>query len=234
MKGVLERNWDKISQQTLDNIKLTIFKIFFDKSASIRSMVANVITTLFLRLPHNHWTEIISFLETNLEQNVQEIVETSLESIGKIFEDLKMNTENMNFNSNDNPFSKVIMKLMLMCDAQYPQKIKERSLHCLNTFIQFMNQEFLNNYLNILFSNSQDQDPSLRQKSCEGFLDLYELKKMFTLQYLDQILETMLKLTLDQSPNVKKIACRFWSEYLLVSKNESLDRIHHLKSILYL
>jgi len=220
----------------LDNIKSTLFKVFYDSNTKIRSTVANVLTTLFTKIGNAGWLEIISFIETNLEQNTQEIVETSLECISKIFEDLKTNSENMNHLNNKTYeiFSGLILKLIMMCDPKYPQRIKELSIHCLNTFIQTMDPKLLNDYFNILLVYSEDQDPSLRLKSCEGFLETLELRKELLLQYLDQTFERMLTFTTDQNYKVKRAACRFWSEYLLVEKGEPPNRILVVQKILSL
>ena len=234
LKGLLERNFDKLSPQALENIKLTLFKVFYDPNANIRSTVATVLTTLFTKIGNLGWQEIISFIASNLDQSDQDVVETSLECISNIFEDMKTNSENINLSDNKTGsiFSSLALKLIMMCDPKYPRKIKELSIHCLNIFIQSVDHNLLNDYFNILLLYSEDQDPSLRLKSCEGFLETLELRRDLILQYLDQTFERVLKFTADENYQVRKIACRFWSEYLLYEKGESQNRILVVQKIL--
>ena len=230
----MERNWNQLSSETLSNIKSTLLSIFFDSNPAIRRAVANVISEVFTRLGPQGWPELIKFLEYNLEQNQQEVVQCSLECIAKLFEDLKMNSEHINQQSfqNFNPFDGFISKIINICDPNVPLKIRDLALHCLNFFVQFFNHNFLVKYFEILILYSGDQHSSLRHKSCEGFLELLELKKELIVQNLDQVLERILTFTMDDDRKVKRIACRFWGEYLLVEKGESMNRIMYVRKYL--
>jgi len=234
LKGALERNWNKLSPTTLENIKSTLLSIFFDANPAIRRTVANVISEIFIKLGAQGWPELVKFLEHNLQQNQEEVVECSLECIAKLFEDLKMNSEHINQQSfqNNNPFEGFISKIINICDPNVPLKIRDLALQCLNFFVQFFNNNFLLKYFEILILYSEDQHSSLRHKSCEGFLEILELKKELIVQNLDQVLERILKFTMDDDRKVKKVACRFWGEYLLVEKGESMQRIMYCKKYL--
>lgn len=218
----------------MGNIKSTLLTIFFDSNPAIRRAVANAISEIFTKIGAQGWPELIKFIEYNLDQNQEEVVECSLECIAKLFEDLKMNSEHINKQSfqNFNPFDGFVTKILNLCDPNVPLKIRDLALHCLNFFVQFLTNNFLAKYFQILILCSEDQHSSLREKSCEGFLEILELRKELILQNLDQVLERILKFTMDDDRHVKKVACRFWSEYLLLEKGESMQRINYIKKYL--
>ena len=223
----MERNWDKIPSQTLTYVKAALLKALDDPNPSIRNTVTNVIAALFTKTGFKEWPELFKFLEINLENQNQEVVESALGCISKIFEDIKLNSENMDLSTDDNsnPFHNIIARLMFMCKPDFPVSIRDVSLHSLNLFIPFLDVSLLDTYLQILILYSEDVNHVLRKTSCEGFHDTYEARKDFILHNLETVLDRILKFTMDENRDVRKAACRFWNEYLLTEKGESTKRI---------
>ena len=233
MKGILDRSGEKIHNQTINYVKSTLLSVFDDTTPGIRNNIANAITALFIRVGMKGWPELIQFLDANLASDRQDIVESSLECIGKLLEDMKTNSENIDLSSDsNNSITNLIPKLMILCVPQLPWKIRDSALYSLNLFISSLSVTQLDDYFQILTLYSEDQNHLLRKRSCEGFLEAYELKKDLILRNLERALETILKFTMDDNNDVKRIACRFWNEYLLVERMEAKDRILILKNCL--
>lgn len=237
LKGVIERNFDKISSQYLDYIKLKLMEAFNDGSSMIRGTVANAITALFTKIGFQNWPELMVFLILNLDIDHQEYVQSSLECTYKILEDI---TTNADFNYNDEKYQNfvgdLVPKLLFLCDPKLPPKIKELSIGSLNMFVDTMPLALsnrFNDYFEMLYVSSQDQSADVRRKSCEGFLEIVETKKQIIAQNLQKTLEKMLQLTTDQDGGVKKISCRFWNEYLALDEEEGVQqRIEALREYL--
>jgi len=235
LKGILERMGDKIPPENLNYVKFKLMETFDD--ATIRAPVANAMTALFVKIGFHKWPELLEFFASSLEQNNVDLVTSSLECIAKILEDLGMESENFNYfeEKNNSPLTKLIPKLISMCDPQYDANIRALSLHSLNLFTSMMPPSFLanmNNYFQILFAYSQDQNTIIKQHACEGFIKILEKRKDLITANLEPILETILKFTVDPSPEVKKKACLFWNEYLIVEEDETTARLDTLQKYL--
>ena len=237
MKGILERMGDKIPNQNLDYVKIRLMDTFDD--VTVRSGVANSMTALFVKIGFNKWPELLHFFSSNLEQNNVDLVTSSLECIAKILEDLGMESENFNYfeEKSDSPLGVLIPKLISMCDSQYNPSIRALALHSLNLFTSMMPPSFLanmNNYFQILFAYSQDENPVIKQHCCDGFIKILENRKDLITAHLEPILERILRFTVDQNKEVKKKACLFWNEYLIFEENESSERLDALQKYLEL
>lgn len=240
LKGVLERNWDKILPQNLEFVKLKLMEAFRDSTSKpIRSSIANSLTVLFVKLGFAKWPELIKFIAMNLSIDNVDLVESTLECIAKILEDMVMDSENIDYfeEKTNSPLGELIPKLISMCDPRYSWNIRALALRSLNLFTSFMPPSFLANmhdYFQVLFICAEDQQALVRQRSCEGFLGIFETRKDLITENLQKILERMLQFTVDPNSDVKKKACLFWNEYLLVRGDEPLDRIEALHQYLEL
>lgn len=212
-------------------------EIFDD--VTIRDSVANAITALFVKIGFNKWPELLEFFSSNLEQNNAELVISSLQCIAKILEDLGMESENYNYfqEKNDTPLTKLIPKLIAMCDSKYHSNIRAIALHSLNLFTSMMPPSFLanmNSYFQVLFAYGEDEEPIIKQHICDGFIRVLEKRKDLITAHLEPILERILRFTTDQNIEVKKKACLFWNEYFLVEEDETTERLDTLAKYLEL
>ncbi len=162
----MERVGDKIPPENLDFIKLKLLEAFSDNSASIRNSISNVITALFIKIGFSKWPELLEYLSSNLDQGNVEVVLSSLECISKILEDLGMESENFNYfeEKQNSSLTTLIPKLLTLCDAKFPTKIRTLALHSLNLFTSMMPSSFLANmhrYLEICFIIRKMVNPKL-------------------------------------------------------------------------
>lgn len=210
---------------------------FSDQNPTIRSAVANAMTALFVKLGFSEWPELIQYLAHNLTQDNIQLVESSLECIAKILEDMEMDSENIDYfeEKSNSPLGELIPQLIFMCDPRFPSNIRALALRSLNLFTSLMPPSFvanMNNYFQALLICSEDQEFLVRQRSCEGFIGILEKRKDLVTANLEKILERMLRFTIDPSIEVKKKACLFWNEYLVLEENEPMDRIEALHKCL--
>lgn len=219
MKGVLERHFDKIQNERIDFIKLKLMEAFNDPSSLIRSTVINAMTALLTKIGFQSWPELMKFLLLNLDADHHEFLESSLECTYKILEDIKVNAEN--FNYQDDKYqgfvSELIPKLIFLCDPKLPTTIKTIALSSLNLFVFSMPPALSNNfgvYYDVLMLSTTDNVAEVRQKACEGFLEIVETKRYLIMSNLVKVIEKLIQLTMDNEPIVKRSAIRFWNEYL--------------------
>ena len=237
MKGVIERHFDKISAQSLEYIKLKLMEAFNDPAPMIRNIVTNAITALLTKIGFQNWPELMKFLILNLDVDHQEFLESSLECTYKILEDIKVHAENFDYQDEkyQNFIGELIPKLFFLCDPKLPARMKAIALSSLNLFVYSMPQNLYNNigvYFEILTMLSTDQSPEVRQKSCEGFLEIIETKKHLIGSNLIKVIEKLIQFVLDMESNVKRVACRFWNEYLTIEGDEAFERIETLRTYL--
>ena len=238
LKGMLERNYKQIAPENLDYVKKKLIEVFHDENTLVRNAAINSMTALFIKLGFQNWPELFQFLANNLNIDNAELVKVSLECITKILEDLENDSENVNYfeEKNNSPLTELIPKLISMCNPDYPVSIREYALKSLNIFTSMMPPSFIlhmNSYFQVLFISASDQQhPLIRQLSCEGFVGVLEKRKDLITANLENVLETILKLTTDANSDVKKEACLFWNEFLIVEEGEPEDRLETLRSIL--
>ena len=210
---------------------------FTDPSPPIRSIVANAMTTLFVKLGFHKWPELIQYFVHNLNQDNAQLVESTLECITKILEDMTMDSENLNYfqEKNSGPLGELIPKLLAMCDPRLNWNIKVLALQSLNLFTNLMPPSFLaniKNYFEVIKLSSADEHQLVRQRACEGFIGVLERRKDFITENLEDILERVLRFTVDPSKEVRGKACLFWNEYLIIEEDESMQRIEALEKCL--
>jgi len=221
----------------LEYIKLKLMEAFNDPATMIRSIVTNAITALLTKIGFQNWPELMKFLILNLDVDHQEFLESSLECTYKILEDIKVHAENFDYQDEkyQSFIGELIPKLFFLCDPKLPSKIKLIALNSLNLFVYSMPQSLYNNfgmYMDILMLSSTDQSNEIRQKSCEGFLEVIETKKHLIGINLQKVIEKLVQFVLDLDSNVRKVACRFWNEYLTIEGEEAFERIEALKNYL--
>jgi len=238
LKGMLERNYKQIAPENLNFVKTKLIEAFHDDSVLIRNAAVNAMTALFVKLGFQQWPELFQFLAMNLNADNAELVKVSLECITKILEDLENDSENVNYfeEKNNSPLTELIPKLIFMCDLKYPVSIREYALKSLNIFTSMMPPSFIlhmNSYFQVLFLSASDQqNPIIRQLSCEGFVGVLEKRKDLITANLENVLETIVKFTIDSNSDVKKEACLFWNEFLIAEEDEPDDRFETLRKIL--
>ena len=237
LKGVLERNFDKTSTHNVEFIKAKLMEAFNDPSSSIRSTVTNVITALLAKIGFQEWPELMKFLILNLDVNQEEYLESSLECIYKILEDIKVGSENFNYQDAkyQSFVNELIPKLLFLCDPKLPPKVKLLGISSLNLFVFTMPQSLVNNfgvYYDMLMVSTQDQVSEIRQRSCEGFLEVLETKRDLIGQNLARTLERLIQLMEDNEAKVKRVACRYWNEYLSIKGDDLAERIEFLRNYL--
>ncbi len=236
MKGVIERHFDKIPPQSLEYMKLKLMEVFNDPEPTVRSAVTNDITALLTKIGFQEWPEFMKFLILNLDADHQDFLESSLECTYKILEDIKINTENFDYQDEkyQSFIGELIPKLFYLCDPKLPSSIKANALNSLNLFVFSMPQCLYDNmgiYLEILMVSSTDQEGEVRLRSCEGFLEIIETKKEILDNYLQKIIEKLIQLLQDPDYRIKKTACRFWNEYLS-GESDNETRIEILRNYL--
>jgi len=235
---MLERNYKQIAPENLNYVKTKLIEAFHDSNTAIRNSAINAMTALFVKLGFQQWPELFQFLAMNLSSDNAELVKVSLECITKILEDLENDSENVNYfeEKNNSPLTELIPKLISMCNPNYPVSIREYALKSLNIFTSMMPPSFIlhmNSYFQVLFISAADQEnPIIRQLSCEGFVGVLEKRKDLITANLENVLEAVLKLTADSSNDVKKEACLFWNEFLITEDGEPEDRFETLRKIL--
>ena len=85
LKGLLERSFDQINEETLDFFKENILKCYCDENEIVRKTVTNLINAFISQGEIAVWPEILDFLESSL--NNDKYVEMSLETLMIIIED---------------------------------------------------------------------------------------------------------------------------------------------------
>jgi len=237
LKGVIERHFDKIQSERIDFIKLKLMEAFNDSSSLIRSTVINAMTALLAKIGFQSWPELMKFLLLNLDADHHEFLESSLECTYKILEDIKVNADNFDYQDEkyQSFVSELIPKLLFLCDPKLPTTIKTIALSSLNLFVFSMPAALFNNfgiYYDVLMLSTTDQVAEVRQKACEGFLEIVETKMNLIAPNMVKVVEKLIQLTMDNESIVKRSAIRFWNEYLIIQEGESPEKFEILRNYL--
>lgn len=194
--------------------------------------------SLSMKIGHKNWPALIKFLgEILLSSNTsQEYVESSLDCILKIVEDIKLNSENIEgLDDPNHPINQLIPILIQIGAADVPWKVKSLTIECLNAFTFIMSPVFLNNmqkYMEILFYSGDHQNETVRLRSCQGFFELLATRKDLISYHLKLVLERMVKFTMDSNKEVVHASLKFWNEFIKEEADEDDSRVLSLKPYL--
>ncbi|KAL4445472.1 hypothetical protein ABPG74_004546 [Tetrahymena malaccensis] len=225
LKSLVERNFEHIPEHNIQFIKQNLFQSFNDQQKAIRSTVGTLMTTIIYKGGFQKWPELIEFMIQNLQSTDQGAIINSIDCISKIVEDLRVNSENYAFldsSKGGSQLNVLIPKLFSFCDPQYGTEIQSNAIHTLNLCVQPMPAALADNldqYLQILLSNVQNNEKSIRQRSFQGITALTEIRRDAIMKRIDQVIQSVIIGSQDVEYDVAKSACNFWLEYLSIELN---------------
>ncbi|EAS07874.2 importin-beta amine-terminal domain protein (macronuclear) [Tetrahymena thermophila SB210] len=220
LKSLVERNFEHIPEQNIQFIKQNLFQSFNDQQKAIRSAIGTLMTTIIYKGGFQKWPELIEFMIQNLESTDQGAIINSIDCISKIVEDLRVNSENYAFldsSKGGSQLNVLIPKLFSFCDPKYGTEIQSNAIHTLNLCVQPMPAalaENLDQYLQILLSNVQNSEKSIRQRAFQGITALTEIRRDAIMKRINQVIQSIIIGSQDAEYDVAKSACNFWFEYL--------------------
>ncbi|KAF6778265.1 hypothetical protein AHF37_02460 [Paragonimus kellicotti] len=180
-----------------------------DPSLMIRSTVGTLITTIVTGVGLNFWPELLPKLVQCLESSDINLIEGAFGAIAKICEDSSTQLEDTRLGC---PLSSLIPKF-LQYSKHENAKLRSYALACMNHFINSRSQvlmNFVDDFLQCLFSLAEDVDPTVKKHVCSAFVQLLEAHLDRLLPHLPNIIEFMLLRTQDTDENISREACEFW------------------------
>jgi len=125
---------------------------------------------------------LLELLSKQLVADNAEAIETALDCLWKILEDIKVNIENVNImeDGNNQVLNQLVPNLIQLCNPELPRNIKSLALYCLNLFANFMPPSLtanMNDYMEVLDISSKDKFPLIRQRSIEGLSEILATRK---------------------------------------------------------
>lgn len=209
LKNNLRSHYKKCPPELIDYIKEGCLRCINDDSPMIRSIVGILITTIVTSGGLQNWPELLPKLVQCLDSPDINYIEGAFGAIEKICEDSAAQLENERLGC---PVGALIPKFLLYAKHDNP-KIRSHALACINHFINSRSQvllNFVNEFLECLFSLAEDVDVNVRKHVCSAFVQLLEAYLDRLLPHLPNIIEFMLVRTQDANENISREACEFW------------------------
>jgi len=113
-------------------------------------------------------------------------------------------------------------------DVPEPIFYREKSLKCLNCYLEIMPQDLslhLNNYLQKLSTLALDVHPSIRILVCQAIVSLLSNQMEILAPHLTSIVNFMLHAMADTNPHVALEACEFWLTFAAMDDCNNTDVI---------
>lgn len=94
-----------------------------------------------------------------------------------------------------NYLNAVIPKLLILCQSQIDEKIREIALYSLNTCIFTMPpalSQCIKQFLQILLASTQDASPKIRIRGFQGIISLNETRQDHILEILEDVIKLII------------------------------------------
>ena len=120
-------------------------------------------------------------------------------------------------------------------DVPEPTFYREKSLKCLNCYLEIMPQDLslhLNTYLQKLSALASDVNPSIRSLVCQAIVSLLSNQIDVLAPHLTSIVNFMLHAMADTNPHVALEACEFWLTFAAMDDCNNTDVILIVQNVL--
>jgi len=195
---------------------------FNDQDLVVRNAASLVMTTLIFKGGFQNWPGLLDFFRANLTGNLSlDLVESSIDCIAKIIEDLRVNCENYDFfdpSKGGTSIDMLIPSLLTFCEPNFNEKIRQAAIFCLNLCIFSMPPSLVANivkFLEILIEATQHNNEKIRLRGFQGLVSLNETRPDYVFPYLETILKRVISGMRDSDYEVARNAVSFWPEFLL-------------------
>lgn len=230
-------NYESVPDTTRNYVKSRLYESFFDNDQVIRKTTTLVMTSLICKGGFQSWPELLDFLQQSLGSQSSETLESALDCISKIIEDLRVNSENFTFfdgSKAGNSVDTLIPRLFIFCDSAYNNRIRGNAIFCLNLSIFSMPPALssnIKNFMQILVQATTDPDNKIRLRGYQGLISLNETRSDLILEFGEDLLKRVIIGMKDNDYEVARNAISFWPEYLLYDM-ENKDKANCLKNVL--
>ena len=222
LKSAISQHYEMLQDFTRDYIKERLLEAFNDQDAMIRNASALVITTLIFKGGFQNWPNLLTFFQANLASSQSlELVESTIDCVAKIIEDLRVNCENYDFfdpTKGGTSIDGLIPNLLGFCDQVFNERIRQAAIFCLNLCIFSMPPSLSSNigkFMEVLLTATQNPNEKIRLRGFQGLVSLNETRPDYVEPRLEIVLQRVITGMKDSDYEVARNAISFWMEFLL-------------------
>ncbi|KAI8086186.1 armadillo-type protein [Halteromyces radiatus] len=187
-----------------------------DVIPNIRTAVGSVIAAIITHGQACNWPEILELLVNSMGSPNPLSVEMGFDALGKICEDAARDLD-QDING-VRPLNYIIPKFIQVLHHPNP-KLRTQAMVTVSQFILLKTQALMsrmNDYLDGLFIQMNDQDPSIRQEICNSLAMILEARPDKLAPVLTTVIEYVILCTHDPNDQVALRACDFWLQYIRI------------------
>ncbi|VDP14610.1 unnamed protein product [Soboliphyme baturini] len=200
--------WDTYPPEIKENVRNACLGIIGDGSSLIRATVGIIIANIVAKEGISQWPKLLPTLCSMIDSPNPILCEGAFTVVQKVCED------SVEYGKDEQRMLIDALFVKLLHFFKYPNpKIRTLALQCVNGFL-LSRSTFVDNYIDIylenLFSLAQDSDKNLQRQLCRALTFLLEAHLDKLIPNLPNITEYMIVRTQDTDEQTALEACEFW------------------------
>lgn len=223
LKNNIKNNYNKISEQSLALVKMTVPLGLQDKNSQIRSHAGTLATELINKGGIYGWPEflpeLVKMLTNESGQVTPEAQEGAMAAMAKICEDnAKMLEREQN---GQRPINFLLPKLIQATRSPLP-KVCANALTAINVFTPRKSQAMLNSIddlLQHLFALAESPSIDVRKQVCRAFVNLVETRPDKLLPHMEGLAKYIISQQKGDDEDLATEAAEFW---LTIGEHDTL------------
>lgn len=226
LKNNLREQYASTSEDFKTYIKLALLQALADPRQEIRHVVGTTVGAIVAAGGLPSWPELVAVLAQRLESSDVAQLEGALDAMFKLCEDMPSQLEAAVPGLQEKPSGLLVPRLLTLFASPH-QVARVRAISCLNLLAGSMPpalQNYLDQYVQGLFSCAFDQAGDVKKAVCNGLVPMLHLQPDKLEPHLEEIIEYMLKSTQDGDEGVALESCEFWSAFCEASLPPQLLR----------
>jgi transportin-1 len=224
LKNSLRTSYRSIQRPTQTYLRSAVLQSLQDPHPQIRNLAGNIITEITLQGGILDWPELLSELLSlvgNADGKISsDAQEGAMSALSKVCED---NRKVLDKDYQGQRPLNVIIPRLLEFTAHPNARIRSHALTTLKAFLPQKPQALLSSidtFLTRLFDLANDPSPDVRQKVCQSFVQLVEIRPEKLVPHMSGLVEyTIIQQRDQEDPELALDAAEFW---LAVGEHEQL------------
>ncbi|XP_065069170.1 transportin-1-like [Rhopilema esculentum] len=208
LKNNVRSNYHRFPAEVREFVKAECLNAIGDPSPLIRATIGILVTTIAQK-ELGTWPELLPRLLQLLDSEDFNVCEGSFGALQKICEDL---APQLDADGTNQPASIMIPKFLEFF-RHNNAKVRSHAIACVNQFVLCRSQVLMHQlpqFMEGLFSLSNDSDPEVQKNVCRAIVMLLEVRMDQLIPQMNNLVEYMLLRTQDAEESVALEACEFW------------------------
>ncbi|XP_024516729.1 transportin-1 isoform X2 [Selaginella moellendorffii] len=215
LKNNLKSSYKRLPGVYQQYIKSELLPRLGSPNRELRATVGTVVSVIIQEGQLQTWPELFQGILECLESNDYNHMEGALDALSKICEDAADQLDQVVPGLAQKPSDVFIPRLLKFFSSSHVT-LRKLALGAVNQFINFMPQALfvnMDNYLQGLFTLSNDPAPEVRKLVCAALVRLLEMDAEILRPHMKSVIEYMLQANNDPDPEVALGSCEFWTAF---------------------